>query len=1480
MISRATTRVFVCLALFLLPVTGVVTSAAAQSPFFTPGNLVVSVEGCGVHGGTCTNVSNGTGSGAGNSALNGYGDNQAAPLTLFQYAPTGTSSVSYVNSLVLPQIGSGANFSLSGEYGSSSEAALNLSNVGQYLVVMGYGIDTLSFNSNPNSYSATPNSALAQSGSLTGQSYTPVPRVLALIDANGNVNSSTAIYNVFSTNNPRSACTLNGTTAYISGQGASGDATAGVFLTPVGAVNNAPTAITGLDTTGKTVSQDTRDVQIFNNTLYVSVDTKGGSNSARSFIGTLGTPPATSLFNSSNGPTQLTGFGTTSTGKFPITSGSNSNGNGSNAGLQINLSPVNYFFASPSVLYVADSGAPKQNSATSLVGNGGLQKWVNSQSNGLGTWSLAYTLHQGLNLVLNTSSSGTSGLFGLTGTVSGNNVLLYATNYTLNDLDFTFLYGITDNLTFTTATQAATETFTVLDTAPADSNFKGVSFVPTIPAGDVEVTSSPSGLAFTSSGTGCAPSANTTPITLAWTPGSNCTLSVATPQSGGTGVQYAFSQWEDGTTSPSHVVTAPVTTAAYNATFTTNYLLTTAAGMGGSVSPGGYFASGTDATITATPSAGFYFVNFTGTATSTSNPFSLLMTGPQAITANFAAQTSQTISCTTQPPVSAAYNSSFSVACTASSGLAVVHTSGGSCTNSGSTYTMTSGTGTCAVYVDQPGNGQYSAAPQAAFSVNATLASQTITFTTPAPASAVYNSQFTVAATGGGSANPVVFTSAGSCSNSGATYTMTSGTGACSVIANQAGDGNYAAATQVTQTTNATLASQMITFTTNAPASAVYNTNFTVAANASSGLAVAYTASGACSNVSATYTMTSGTGACSVIANQSGDSNYAAAAQVTQATNASPASQTITFTANAPASAIYNTSFTVAATGGASGNPVVFTSAGSCSNSGATYTITSGTSTCSVIANQAGDSNYSAATPVTQTTNATPASQTITFTTSAPASALYNSNFTVAATGGASGNPVVFTSAGSCSNFGATYTMTSGTGACSVIANQAGNGNYSAATQVTQTTAATPALQTITFTTNAPSNAAYNSSFAVSATASSGLPVAYTSSGVCSNAGPMYTMTSGTGICRVIADQAGNSNYSAAATVTQVLNAALASQSITVTTPAPASATLKSSFTVIASATSGLPVTFASSGGCTNVGATYTMASSGNTACKETMTEPGNGNYGVATLVNESTIVAKPTTPSVSFTGAPATAPYQSTFTVAASSNSTSAPTFTTSGPCSIDGTTLLVTITSGSGMCTMTATWAANDVYAKAVATQKTSAQKLASVITWSDPAAITYGTPLSSTQLNATANTPGNFVYTPVSGKVLTVGLQNLSVKFTPSAPSDYTTVSDNVQMTVNPINTTTTITSHSPNPSVSGQMVTFDFSVTQAITNPTKPTGTVTLNASTGESCTGKLAGGKSSCKITFAASGPRTVSASYPGDANNNASVSAAVTQTAN
>lgn len=444
--------------------------------FFVAGNLVVSVEGCGVEAGTCTSVPNGTGNGTGNSSVGGYGDNQAAPLTLIQYDPTGTSSVTYVNSLALPQASvTGGNSAVSGEYGSSSEGTLQLSGNGQYLTIMGYGVNANAFNADPGSYSpVSTNTALGQSGSVTGQGYTAVPRVVALIDANGNVNSTTAVYGVFNANNPRSAYTINGSTIYISGQGNSPDATGGVFVTTLG--SNSATPITGLDTSSNTLSQDTRDVQIYNGQLYVSVDSKAGSGSARSYIGTLGTGTPTTT---TGAPVMLTGYGNTGgTGKYTVTSATGNTVNASldsgTSGLQINLSPEEYFFANSTTLYVADSGNGKQNSANSSLGDGGLQKWTYAN----GTWTLDYTVSMGLNLVANTSAAGTTGLYGLTGEVMPDGTVeLFATNYTINDLDPTFLFGVTDVLAATSL--APGESFTELEEAPADSNFKGVSFAPT-----------------------------------------------------------------------------------------------------------------------------------------------------------------------------------------------------------------------------------------------------------------------------------------------------------------------------------------------------------------------------------------------------------------------------------------------------------------------------------------------------------------------------------------------------------------------------------------------------------------------------------------------------------------------------------------------------------------------------------------------------------------------------------------------------------------------------------------------------------------------------------------------------------------------------------------------------------------------------------------------------------------------------------------
>ena len=71
--------------------------------------------------------------------------------------------------------------------------------------------------------------------------------------------------------------------------------------------------------------------------------------------------------------------------------------------------------------------------------------------------------------------------------------------------------------------------------------------------------------------------------------------------------------------------------------------------------------------------------------------------------------------------------------------------------------------------------------------------------------------------------------------------------------------------------------------------------------------------------------------------------------------------------------------------------------------------------------------------------------------------------------------------------------------------------------------------------------------------------------------------------------------------------------------------------------------------------------------------------------------------------------------------------------------------------------------------------------VITWAAPAPIDYGTALSTTQLDATANVPGTFVYSPPAGTIPPAGTDTLTVTFTPTDTADYTTATASVTLTV---------------------------------------------------------------------------------------------------
>jgi len=164
-------------------------------------------------------------------------------------------------------------------------------------------------------------------------------------------------------------------------------------------------------------------------------------------------------------------------------------------------------------------------------------------------------------------------------------------------------------------------------------------------------------------------------------------------------------------------------------------------------------------------------------------------------------------------------------------------------------------------------------------------------------------------------------------------------------------------------------AAQTITFPAITPSPAALSSSATLGASASSGLAVDYTSltPDVCS-VSGTTVAYNTLGVCTVAADQAGNPTFGPATQATQSVDVVKAPQTITFTSTPPAPGYVKGTYVVAATGGASGNAVMITvgSPNVCTVAGNTVRFV-GVGICTVTANQAGNDNYTAAVPTTQT---------------------------------------------------------------------------------------------------------------------------------------------------------------------------------------------------------------------------------------------------------------------------------------------------------------------------------------------------------------------------------------------------------------------------------------------------------------------------------------------------------------------------------
>ena len=419
---------------------------------------------------------------------------------------------------------------------------------------------------------------------------------------------------------------------------------------------------------------------------------------------------------------------------------------------------------------------------------------------------------------------------------------------------------------------------------------------------------------------------------------------------------------------------------------------------------------------------------------------------------------------------------------TASSALPVTFTSADPAvaTVSGTNLLTVTGAGYVLITASQEGNSTYKPAANVNQLLTVFKGSQTITMKLPIETNLIYGGTISLIATNS-SVVPIIFTSSNtnvviSSSNSvttlltnGSSVTSNSatinfaGTNAATITATALGGTNYntTSISQLLRYTNVAQASQTITFSSPTNGTSVTFTNggtIPLTATASSGLPVTFVSGN--TNVLTISNATAimiGAGTATITATQAGNNLYAAATTVTNSVIVTPSAQAVTFTSPTNnTSTNFSTGGTIPLTASASsGLSVTFVSGNTnvLTISNATA-IMIGAGTATITASQTGNTNYLAASPITNSVIVNKGSNTITFTSptnntstnfstngTIPLVATSSSGLTVSFT---SGNTNVLTITNSTA-------FMHGTGTTTITAAQAGNINFNAATSVTNT---------------------------------------------------------------------------------------------------------------------------------------------------------------------------------------------------------------------------------------------------------------------------------------------------------------------------------------------------------------------------------------------------------------------------------------------
>ncbi len=722
----------------------------------------------------------------------------------------------------------------------------------------------------------------------------------------------------------------------------------------------------------------------------------------------------------------------------------------------------------------------------------------------------------------------------------------------------------------------------------------------------------------------------------------------------------------------------------------------------------------------------------------------------------------------------------------ATSGLTVAFssTTPSVCTVSGGTATIRSA-GICTVNADQAGDSNWNAAARVQQSFSIGKGVQTVSFTDPLDV-AEFVPDATVGLSGSATSGlAVAFTTStpSVCNVNGSTATIRAA-GVCTVNADQAGDSNWNAAARVQQSFNIGKGVQGLGIDKSnlQPRNFSPNETLTLTGFSDAGLPVTFGSStpSVCTVSGTTLTVISA-GICTVTVDQPGNDDWKPATQVQHSFSIGLGFQAISFTDPADIAAFVPDA-TVALSGSAtSGLAVVFASAtpSVCTVSGATATIRAA-GVCTVNADQAGDSNWNAAARVQQSFSIGKGAQAVSIgvqTVNAaaviPEVAPYTPNATVQLSGTAtSGLPVTLGSAtpAVCTVSGTTATVLAA-GVCIVTADQPGNDDWNPAPQARRSFAVPLGVQTVRFTD--PLDVAEfvpDATVTMTGSASSGLTVAFTSAtpSVCTVNGAVATLRAA-GVCTVNADQAGDSNWNAAARVQQSFSIGKGVQTVSFTGPADVAEFVPdATVSLVGTATSGLAVAFASDAPavCTVSGTTATIRAAG--VCTVNADQAGDGNWSAAARVQQSFSIGKGVQ-TISFSKPANTNGFtpDETVTLTATGGASGKPVVfaTTSAACTVSGNTAVVKAV---GTCTVTADQAGDDNWAAAAqVTQSFEIGKAAQTITFADPgpqligASVTVtATASSGLPVTFTSLTRGACSVTPLGGEVSLIAVGDCTI------------------------------------------------------------------------------------------------------------------------